>query len=130
MADIVENPVIEIYERWLTEIVAANAITSEQQGFGNNNIGAQLPWIAFKPMTNYTWLQARDLENNECGIVINIQIECFAKKESQALTLEDECKKVMFGMGFYSTGFNQRFRENNVHRYISRYAMNYTGSLL
>ena len=130
MASIVENPIIAIYERWLNDMVAIGAITAEQQGFGNNDIGASLPWIAFKPMTNYTWLQARTLDNDEGGIVVNVQIECFSERESEALQLEDYCKSVMFDMGFYSTGFNQRFRSNNVHRYISRYAMNYTGELL
>jgi len=130
MAEIVQNPIEKIYQRWLTEIVEAGAITATQQSFGNNDIGAQLPWIAFKPMTNYTWLQVRNLENDENGIVINIQIECFASKESVALRLEDKCKEIMFGMGFYSTGFAQRFRNNNVHRYITRFAMNYTGWLL
>ena len=130
MAEIVANPIITIYERFVEEIVASDLIDEEQQSFGNNDIGARLPWVAFKPMTNYTWLQARDLENNECGIIVNIQIECFSKKESQAMALEDKCKEIMFGMGFYSTGFAQRFRNNNVHRYISRFAMNYTGDLL
>lgn len=130
MADIVQNPIETIYERWIEEIVETGAITETQQSFGNNDIGAALPWIAFKPMTNYTWLQARTLENDEDGIIINVQIECFAKKESAALQLEDQCKQIMFNMGFYSTGFAQRFRNNNVHRYITRYAMNYTGYLL
>jgi len=130
MAEIVNNPIQEIYERWLNEIVEAGAITRTQQSFGNNDVGASLPWVAFKPMTNYTWLQAVDLGNNENGIIVNIQIECFAKKESQAMLLEDQCKEVMFNMGFYTTGFAQRFKNNEVHRYITRYAMYYTGILL
>ena len=130
MAEIVKNPIETIYERFIAGIVEKGDITETQQSFGNNDIGAQLPWIAFKPMTNYTWLQARDMENNECGIMINIQIECFSTKESEAMKMEDDCKEVMFDMGFYSTGFAQRFRNNNVHRYITRYAMSYTGYLL
>ena len=130
MAEIVKNPIETIYERFIAGIVEKGDITETQQSFGNNDIGAQLPWIAFKPMTNYTWLQARDMENNENGIMINIQIECFSTKESEAMRMEDDCKEVMFDMGFYSTGFAQRFRNNNVHRYITRYAMSYTGYLL
>ena len=130
MAEIVKNPIETIYERFIAGIVEKGDITETQQSFGNNDIGAQLPWIAFKPMTNYTWLQARDMENNENGIMINIQIECFSTKESEAMKMEDDCKEVMFDMGFYSTGFAQRFRNNNVHRYITRYALNYTGYLL
>ena len=130
MAEIVKNPIETIYGRFIAGIVEKGDITETQQSFGNNDIGAQLPWIAFKPMTNYTWLQARDMENNECGIMINIQIECFSTKESEAMKMEDDCKEVMFDMGFYSTGFAQRFRNNNVHRYITRYAMSYTGYLL
>lgn len=130
MAEIVKNPIETIYERFIAGIVEKGDITETQQSFGNNDIGAQLPWIAFKPMTNYTWLQARDMENNENGIMINIQIECFSTKESEAMKMEDDCKEVMFDMGFYSTGFAQRFRNNNVHRYITRYAMAYTGYLL
>ena len=127
---IVDNPIQDIYERWLNEIVELGAITETQQSFGNNDVGTRLPWIAFKPMTNYSWNQARDLSNNENGIIVNIQIECFAKKESDALQLEDQCKDIMFGMGFYTTGFAQRFKNNEVHRYITRYAMYYTGILL
>lgn len=130
MAEIVKNPIETIYERFIAGIVEKGDITETQQSFGNNDIGAQLPWIAFKPMTNYTWLQARDMENNENGIMVNIQIECFSTKESEAMKMEDDCKEVMFDMGFYSTGFAQRFSNNNVHRYITRYAMAYTGYLL
>lgn len=130
MADIVANPIEEIYTRWLNAMVERGIITANQQSFGNNDIGTKLPWIAFKPMTNYTWLQARDMENNENGIIVNIQVECFSKKESEAMRMEDECKAVMFDMGFYTTGFAQRFRNNNIHRYITRYAMYYTGYLL
>lgn len=130
MADIVANPIEEIYAKWLSAMVERGIITANQQSFGNNDIGTNLPWIAFKPMTNYTWLQARDMENNENGIIVNIQVECFSKKESEAMRMEDECKQVMFDMGFYTTGFAQRFRNNNIHRYITRYAMYYTGYLL
>lgn len=130
MAEITENPIIEIYERFKTELVGANVIPAKNISFGKSDVGAILPWISFKPMTNYTWLQARDLSNNECGIIVNVQVECFAKKESAAMNLEDETKKVLFNMGFYSTGFAQRFKNNEVHRYIGRYDLRYTGNLL
>jgi len=130
MAEITENPIVEIYERFKSELVDANVIQAENISFGKSDVGAILPWISFKPMTNYTWLQARDLSNNECGIIVNVQVECFAKKESAAMNLEDETKKVLFNMGFYSTGFAQRFKNNEVHRYIGRYDLRYTGSLL
>ena len=130
MATITENPITEIYERFKQELVDANVIPANNISFGKSDVGAILPWISFKPMTNYTWIQARDLSNNECGIIVNVQIECFAKKESVAMNLEDETKKVLFNMGFYSTGFAQRFKNNEVHRYIGRYDLRYTGSLL
>lgn len=130
MATITENPITEIYERFKQELVDANVIPANNISFGKSDVGAILPWISFKPMTNYTWIQARDLSNNECGIIVNVQIECFAKKESVAMNLEDKTKKVLFNMGFYSTGFAQRFKNNEVHRYIGRYDLRYTGSLL
>lgn len=130
MATITENPITEIYERFKQELVDANVIPANNISFGKSDVGAILPWISFKPMTNYTWIQARDLSNNECGIIVNVQIECFAKKESVAMNLEDETKKALFNMGFYSTGFAQRFKNNEVHRYIGRYDLRYTGSLL
>lgn len=130
MATITENPITEIYERFKQELVDANVIPANNISFGKSDVGAILPWISFKPMTNYTWIQARDLSNNECGIIVNVQIECFAKKESAAMNLEDETKKVLFNMGFYSTGFAQRFKNNEVHRYLGRYDLRYTGSLL
>lgn len=130
MATITENPITEIYERFKQELVDANVIPANNISFGKSDVGAILPWISFKPMTNYTWIQARDLSNNECGIIVNVQIECFAKKESAAMNLEDETKRVLFNMGFYSTGFAQRFKNNEVHRYIGRYDLRYTGSLL
>ena len=130
MATITENPITEIYERFVKELSDANVIPANNISFGKSDVGAILPWISFKPMTNYTWIQARDLSNNECGIIVNVQIECFAKKESVAMNLEDETKKVLFNMGFYSTGFAQRFKNNEVHRYIGRYDLRYTGSLL
>ena len=130
MATITENPITEIYERFKQELVDANVIPANNISFGKSDVGAILPWISFKPMTNYTWIQARDLSNNECGIIVNVQIECFAKKESVAMNLEDETKNVLFNMGFYSTGFAQRFKNNEVHRYIGRYDLRYTGSLL
>lgn len=130
MATITENPITEIYERFKQELVDANVIPANNISFGKSDVGAILPWISFKPMTNYTWIQARDLSNNECGIIVNVQIECFAKKESVAMNLEDETKRVLFNMGFYSTGFAQRFKNNEVHRYIGRYGLRYTGSLL
>lgn len=129
MAEIVENPIREIFAKFKTDIVDSSDITANQISFGSSDVGAQTPWIAFKPMTNYTWLQARDLSNNECGLRVNIQIECFAKKESSALELEDACKAVMFNMGFDSSGFAQRFKNNNIHRYISRYELTYTGEV-
>ena len=130
MATITENPITEIYERFKQELVDANVIPAKNISFGKSDVGAILPWISFKPMTNYTWIQARDLSNNECGIIVNVQIECFAKKESVAMNLEDETKNVLFNMGFYSTGFAQRFKNNEVHRYIGRYDLRYTGGLL
>ena len=130
MAEITENPIVEIYERFKSELVAADVIPATNISFGKSDVGAVLPWISFKPMTNYTWLQARDLSNNECGIIVNVQVECFAKKESATMRLEDETKKVLFNMGFYSTGFAQRFKNNEVHRYIGRYDLRYTGSLM
>ena len=130
MAEILENPIEQIYERFCDELVTGGVIARDAISFGKSDVGAILPWIAFKPMTNYTWTQARDLSNNENGILINLQIECFAKKESVALHYEDVTKGVLFDMGFYSTGFAQRFKNNEVHRYIGRYDLRYTGSLL
>lgn len=130
MAEITYNPIQDIFERFVAELVEAEVITADCISFGKSDVGARLPWISFKPMTNYTWLQARDLQNNENGIIINVQVECFAKKESTAMNLEDATKVVLFNMGFYSTGFAQRFKNNEVHRYIGRYDLRYTGELL
>ena len=129
MATITENPIEEIYERFKTECVDGDIISADCISFGKSDVGARLPWVAFKPMTNYTWLQARDLSNNEPGIIVNVQVECFATKESVAMRLEDATKQIMFNMGFYSVGFAQRFKNNEVHRYIARYDLRYTGSL-
>ena len=129
MAEIVQNPIPIIFERFKAKVLEQNLVPLAQMSFGSSDVGARMPWIAFKPMTNYTWLQARDLSNNECGLRVNIQIECFAKKESQAMNLEDAVKQIMFDMGFDSSGFNQRFKNNDVHRYISRYELTYTGEL-
>lgn len=129
MAEIVQNPIPDIYERFRERMIASSVIPAANIEFGSSDVGAVLPWVSFKPMTNYTWLQARDLSNNECGLRVNIQIECFAKKESRAMQLEDACKVVMFNMGFDSSGFNQRFKNNQIHRYISRYELTYTGEI-
>ncbi len=130
MATIIENPIEQIYARFKTKFVATGHITSAQIAFGSSDVGAKLPWIAFKPMTNYTWLQSLDLCNNEGGTLVNVQVECFAKTESKALHLEDDVRLIMANMGFNSSGFNQRFKNNNVHRYVSRYELRYTGELL
>lgn len=130
MATIIQNPIEEIYGRFVTECVEKNVISASNISFGKSDVGAVLPWVAFKPMTNYTWIQARDLSNNENAIIVNLQIECFAKTESKAMKLEDETKQILFNMGFYSTGFAQRFKNNEVHRYIGRYDLRYTGELL
>lgn len=129
MASIVQNPIEQIYERFRNRVLEQELVTADQMSFGSSDVGSKMPWIAFKPMTNYSWLQATDLSNNECGILINIQIECFAKKESTSMHLEDACKQIMFDMGFRSSGFAHRFKNNNVHRYISRFEMPYTGTL-
>lgn len=129
MADIIANPIEEIYGRFVTELVESEVIAAGNISFGKSDVGAVMPWISFKPMTNYTWLQSRDLANNENGIIVNVQVECFAKKESTAMRLEDATKQVLFNMGFYSTGFAQRFKNNEIHRYIGRYDLRYTGSL-
>ena len=130
MAEIIANPIEQIFERVRSECVSNDIATMDTISFGKSDVGAKLPWIAFKPMTNYTWLQARDLSNNEGGIIVNVQVECFAKKESVAMRLEDETKEIMFNMGFYSVGFAQRFKNNEVHRYIARYDLRYDGNLL
>ena len=130
MAEIIQNPIEEIYKRFVKECVEKEIIDKKNISFGKSDVGAVLPWVSFKPMTNYTWLQARDLSNNEGGIIVNVQIECFAKKESTAMKLEDATKQIMFNMGFYSNGFAQRFKNNEVHRYIGRYDLRYTGELL
>lgn len=129
MAEITANPIVDIYERFVSDLVADGVITADLISFGKSDVGAVLPWISFKPMTNYTWLQSRDMSNNENGIIVNVQVECFAKKESVAMQLEDATKQVLFNMGFYSTGFAQRFKNNEVHRYIGRYDLRYTGEL-
>lgn len=130
MADIIQNPIEEIYGRFVSECVENDIIDASKISFGKSDVGAVLPWVAFKPMTNYTWIQARDLSNNENAIIVNVQIECFAKTESKAMKLEDETKQILFNMGFYSVGFAQRFKNNEVHRYIGRYDLRYTGELL
>lgn len=130
MATILDNPIEEIFGRFVSECVSNNIISADNISFGKSDVGARLPWVAFKPMTNYTWLQARDLSNNEPGIIVNVQVECFAKNESTAMRLEDDTKRIMFNMGFYSVGFAQRFKNNEVHRYIARYDLRYTGYLL
>lgn len=130
MAEIVKNPTPQIYERFRERLIASGKITKAQIAFGSSDVGAKQPWVAFKPMTNYTWLRARDMCNNECGLMVNIQVECFAKTESAAMDLEDTCKQIMFDMGFDSSGFNQRFKNNNIHRYISRYESTYVGELV
>ena len=130
MATIIENPIEDIFERFVNECVDQNVISASSISFGKSDVGAILPWIAFKPMTNYTWLQARDLSNNEPAIIVNVQVECFAKKESTAMKLEDKTKQIMFNMGFYSVGFAQRFKNNEIHRYIARYDLRYDGNLL
>ena len=130
MATILDNPIEEIYGRFVSECVNNNIISADSISFGKSDVGARLPWVAFKPMTNYTWLQARDLSNNEAGIIVNVQVECFATVESVAMRLEDATKQIMFNMGFYSVGFAQRFKNNEVHRYIARYDLRYTGGLL
>lgn len=130
MATIVPNPTEDIYKRFRERLVASGAITAAQMAFGSSDVGSKLPWVAFKAMTNYSYLAARDLCNNENALYVNVQIECFSKKESTAMRLEDTCKQVMFDMGFTSSGFNQRFKNNAVHRYISRYELLYTGELL
>ncbi len=129
MAEILRNPINDIYERFKQAIAESDVLPVENVSFGKSDVGARMPWVAFKPMTNYTWLQARDLSNNECGVLLNLQIECFAKKESVAMNLEDETKAILFNMGFYSNGFNQRFKENQLHRYIARYTLQYTGDI-
>lgn len=129
MAEIIENPIEDIYGRFVSGLVSDNIIDANSISFGKSDVGAVLPWISFKPMTNYTWIQARDLSNNENGIIINVQIECFARSESKAMQLEDATKQVLFNMGFYSTGFAQRFKNNNIHRYIGRYDLRYLGEL-
>jgi len=130
MADIIQNPITEIYENFVSECVKNGVIAEKNISFGKSDVGAILPWVSFKPMTNYTWLQARDLSNNENAIIVNVQVECFAKKESAAMRLEDATKQILFNMGFYSVGFAQRFKENEVHRYIGRYDLRYTGELM
>lgn len=130
MADIIQNPIEEIYGRFVSECVEKNIIDASKISLGKSDVGAVLPWVAFKPMTNYTWIQARDLSNNENAIIVNLQIECFARTESRAMQLEDETKQILFNMGFYSVGFAQRFKNNEVHRYIGRYDLRYTGELL
>ena len=130
MATILDNPIEEIFGRFVSECVSNNIISADNISFGKSDVGARLPWVAFKPMTNYTWLQARDLSNNEPGIIVNVQVECFAKNESTAMRLEDDTKRIMFNMGFYSVGLAQRFKNNEVHRYIARNDLRYTGSLL
>lgn len=130
MAEILRNPINEIYERFKQAIDESEILPVENVSFGKSDVGARLPWVAFKPMTNYTWLQARDLSNNENAIIVNVQVECFAKKESAAMELEDATKQILFNMGFYSVGFAQRFKENEVHRYIGRYDLRYTGELM
>lgn len=129
MAEIVRNPIADIWERFRTEVLELELVPEKQLSFGNADANSVMPWIAFKPMTNYTWLQARDLSNNEGGIIVNLQIECFAKTESRAMEMEDACKQILFNMGFYANGFAQRFHNNQVYRYIARYALNYTGEL-
>ena len=75
MAETLRNPINEIYERFKQAIDDNEILPVENVSFGKSDVGARLPWVAFKPMTNYTWLQARDLSNNECGVLINLQIE-------------------------------------------------------
>lgn len=129
MAEILTNPIEEIYGRFCTELVNTGYVTATQISFGKSDVGAEIPWVSFKPMTNYTWTQLLDLSNNENGIIVNVQVECFAKKETTAMNMEDATKQILFNMGFYSTGFNQRFKNNSVHRYIARYALRYVGEV-
>lgn len=131
MADVVKNPVDDVFKIWGREI--EKCVGKGNYSMEDSSTIAKAPYACLFQMGNpgARW----DLEGDECATTPTYQVDCFASGQ-KALTkvyeIDDVSHKAMTSMGFRRTYGPEPMRniDSKIKRVTSRYNRLYTGQLL
>lgn len=131
MADIVKNPVFDVFEAWGHAM--KNVVGEGNYSMEDSSTIAKAPYACLFQMgaPGARW----DLEGDECATTPSYQVDSFAsgqKALTKAYEIDDASHKVMTSLGFRRTYGPEPVRniDNKIKRITSRYTMLYTGKLL
>lgn len=131
MPEIVDNPVLKIFERWGKAV--APIVGEGNYSMEDSETIAKAPYVCLKMMGNpgARW----DLEGDECATIPAFQVDSFAtgqKALTMAYEIDEASHKAMTDMGFrrYYGAEQVANIDSKIKRVVSRYRMLYTGNLL
>lgn len=125
MADIVDNYVQELYSKWVSGI--QDTIGANNYLFGASENIARTPYATFVPLPDAEYMPATDLENDENGLTIGVQISSYGSKATEAYAYDTASRQVMRNLGFRCLTGRTYTRNDDIHCVISRFTMNYFG---
>lgn len=131
MADVVKNPVDDVFKIWGREI--EKFVGKGNYSMEDSSTIAKAPYACLYQMGNpgARW----DLEGDECATIPSYQVDSFAsgqKALTKAYEIDDASHKVMTSLGFRRTYGPEPIRniDSKIKRVTSRYDRLYTGQLL
>lgn len=130
MADIVKNPVSEVFSAW-------GAVMENVVGSGNYTMSSSKTLAKFTKFARMFLMgnpgSRWDIEGDECGTNLSFQVDSFAsgqKALSIVYEIDGESHQIMTELGFRRTyGPELREDDSNIKRVTSRYTRLYTGNL-
>ena len=131
MAEILENPALEVFEKWGKAI--SKVVGNGNYSMDNSSLIAKAPYAQLKLLGNPT--SRTTLEGDESATLASFQVESYAdgtKAMKKVYQIDSASHKAMVGMGFRRT-YGPEIVENadkSIKRCVSRYTMIYTGKVL
>lgn len=131
MADVVKNPVDDVFKIWGKEI--EKFIGKGNYSMEDSSTIAKAPYACMFQMgaPGARW----DLEGDECATNLSYQVDSYAsgqKALTKAYEIDEASHKVMTSLGFRRTYGPEPVRniDSKIKRITSRYTMLYAGKLL
>ena len=131
MAEIIENPTLDVFERWgeaVKEIVGDDGYS-----YGVSSTIANDKEVYARILSTGSTSSQNDLCNDEISLTLYFQTEIYSTVDlNKAYEIDAVSHKAMTDMGFRRTFGAELINvpQNNVIRLVSRYTRVYTGYLL
>lgn len=131
MAEIVKNPIFNVFSAWSSAI--ENVVGKGNYSMEESSTIAKAPYACLYQIGNpgTRW----DLEGDECATNPSYQVDSFAsgqKAMTKAYEIDEASHKVLTSLGFRRTYGPEPVRniDSKIKRITSRYTMLYAGKLL